>query len=214
MSIIEAFLSGNLDDSTFLKMLENNIDLQEQINALIPVDAVNDPTNSFWDSVGYDSYLPDDFNCVNHIKRVCYDGSAWVALNVFGTLENLYTASHSNFIATKKYVELYRFYLSVVGECYEGPQTEWIVKDLLSNVVGVQPKTKRNKEAKALIQDMFHVVDNHKPRWIQGAEWPMGTKSPMQFIESRRIKEGIDEGWEYVFCDYETGEEKRIVQYY
>ena len=71
-------------------------------------------------------------------------------------------------------------------------------------------KTKRRSFAKSVVKAAFHVVDRKRPRWIQGPEWPMGTDSPMMFIEQKRHGEEV----RYMFQDVTTGEKRVVIQWY
>jgi hypothetical protein len=74
----------------------------------------------------------------------------------------------------------------------------------------ITPKTKRIKETKAKLAELFHVTDRKRPYWIQGAEWPAGKNSPMKYLNKKKISDGMV----YVFSDVDTGEVREIIQYY
>ena len=54
------------------------------------------------------------------------------------------------------------------------------------------------------------MTDNKRPRWIQNAEWPAGKNSPMKYL----YRKSISDGSEYYFEDVDTGEVRKIVQFY
>ena len=215
IKIVELFLSGELDADSFSRELLNDLELENQINQLIPKEAYYNKNHHIWNRLPYGSLLPDGFNCMAFIKRMCkFDGSIADNYNLIGAVEIIYKAVYPKTPCTELYETLAECYLHIAGDCFEGPETEACIEKIVYEIVDIKPKSKRDKTGKELLKNLFHVTDNKRPRWIQGSEWPMGTKTPMQFIDSKRIKDETDEGREYIFRDYETGEEKRIVQYY
>lgn len=74
----------------------------------------------------------------------------------------------------------------------------------------MRPKSERNKKAKEEIRKLFHVEDKKRPKWIQGAAWPMGKKSPMKYVDKKRIGERVD----YYFIDVDTNKERIVQQWY
>ena len=73
-------------------------------------------------------------------------------------------------------------------------------------------KTKKAQRlyAKEKLGELFHIADNKKPRWIQGGEWPMGTRSPMQYV--KRTSGG--DCAHFHFKDVDTDQIRIITQYY
>ncbi|MBP5294665.1 MAG: hypothetical protein J6Y95_02970, partial [Lachnospiraceae bacterium] len=104
----------------------------------------------------------------------------------------------------------YDLYMNAIGECYEGSEVKDLIEQIVHNCISIQPKTKRIKETRQQISQLFHTTDGKRPNWIQGPDWPMGKNSPMKYIERKRKGERVD----YYFEDVDTGEKRLIIQYY
>ena len=70
------------------------------------------------------------------------------------------------------------------------------------------PKTKRKKEAKAAVRNLFHVEGSRYRRWAQEPEWPMGEKSPMAFVSQKRDGDLV----RFEFKDVDTNEIRVVEQ--
>lgn len=211
MSYLDSFLKGDLDDKSFIRYLKCSSELQDEINNLIPFDAVNNPQHAIWKCFSYNALNKDSFNLLQHLNRICYyNGKIGDNLNLFGVLKRLYYFYHPNFPFTNKYHDEFDLYLDAVQDCFDGPEVEDIINHTIEQCILIKPKAKRKKEAKERIKTLFHVESNSLPRWIQGPEWPMGKQSPMKF--ERQEKKG--ELVKYFFVDVDTGEEKVIEQLY
>lgn len=81
---------------------------------------------------------------------------------------------------------------------------------IITEALQEKTKTAQKKKARELIVQAFHVEGRNRPYWIQGADWPMGTKSPMKYLS--RIRRG--EKVTYLFQDVDTQQMREIVQYY
>ncbi len=214
MNLIADFLEGKVDILHFIKVLESDEELQAAISSLIPQKLKLNSKLPFWRTYSYDAYKVDDFDCYKHLKRICkFDNSLGDNLNFFSIIKEAYSIEHS-VNSTSFYEDIYINYLEIAGETYEGPEVFHLIEDIVYSTKDIKPKTARVKTGKSMIKELFHVANNKIPHWIQGAEWPMGTKTPMQYFGSRKIKDDLDEGREYIFRDFETGKERSIIQYY
>ena len=209
--IIQQMLLGQIDMRCFLQIATSDSNLVLAINKLVPEDAINNPEHSVWKKYSYDALKKESFSLWNVIKRYSkFDDSFGENLNVFSIISKFFCFSHIDFIPTTKYEDEFDFLLDVAGESYGGPEVDKIINSIVTEYVYFTPKTKGIREAKAKMAMVFHVVDKKKPRWINGAEWPMGVNSPMQFISIK----SINDGKVYQFKDVDTGEIREIVQYY
>ena len=145
------------------------------------------------------------------------DGSlSWIVktgnrpLSSFSTISHFYCFTHPGITLTTYYKDAFGLYLDAVGDTYDGPEVRDLIECIIKENLLISPKTKRIKTVKQIIKDMFHVEGTNYPRWIQGAEWPMGKDTPMQFIKKVRKGEEVH----FYFEDVSTGETKTIVQFY
>ena len=211
MTVLQQMLSGRIEMDEYLYLLTSDFNLQNELNSIIPRDAIDNPSHLLWKHVSYNflfKYNFDLYNCLISFHRL--DNSISDNLNIFGFIKRIYIHIIPDFTFTKQYHDAHETYLDVVKDCYDGPEVRELVNDIIKECLIVKTKSGRKKEGKKKILERFHVIDKNKPRWIQGAEWPMGANSPMKFVEQKRHKEQV----EYLFIDVDTGEERTIIQYY
>ena len=210
-TLVKQMLEGEITMDAFMPLFLENKELKTYISNLIPVDAVNNPGHILWKNYSYDALFEVDFDLYQHLMYIVrLDGSIGDSLNLSSSLYRVYSYHYPETKLTNIYSNLFDLYLDVVRECYGGPEVEPLIEEIVRSCIDIRPKKTRNKITREKMLVLFHIKDNKFPRWIQGAEWPCGKSTPMQFIKQRRIPEGV----EYLFCDFETGEERVIQQFY
>lgn len=209
--IIQQMLSNQISMREFLQLISSNKDIVNYINTLVPNDSKNNPGHPIWRQFSYDALKAEDFALWDEVKKVCrFDDSLGDNLNIFEIIRVFYCYSHPNFQYTLKYHEEFVLLLDIAGESFGGPEVDKLINEIVSQNVSIQPKTRRIREAKKQLKTVFHVSENKRPYWINGAEWPMGTSSPMRYIDSISTKGGK----KYRFQDEDTGVIREVIQYY
>lgn len=211
MTVLQQMLSDQIEMNEYLYILKSDLNLQKELNNLVPMNAKNNPSHPLWKYASYDFLLKynfDLYNCLISFHRL--DDSISDNLNIFGLIKKIYFYTNPNFTFTTKYHDAYETYLNVVKDCYDGPEVRELVNDIINRCLHLKSKSERKKEGQIKIQEGFHLSNKKKPHWIQGAEWPMGVNSPMKFIKQKRHKEQV----EYLFIDVDTDEERTVIQFY
>ena len=209
--IIEQMLSNQISMKTFIDILSSNPDLVSCVNNLVPEASINNPDHGIWLTFSYEAMKKANFKLWDEIKSIArFDNSLGDNLNIFSNIKTFYCFSHMDFQPTTKYDEEFELLLDIAGECFGGPEVDKQISDIISQYVSMTPKTRRIREAKERLALTFHVLDKKRPRWINGAEWPMGTSSPMQFVDVKSTKDGKI----YRFQDVDTRNFRNIIQYY
>ena len=216
--LVEQGLTGNIDMEQFLKKLQDDPELQEYIRRLVPEEAKEDPSHVFWKSVSYPSVKRDHFDYYRFIFRMANsdlwashpDGRIGKYLNIFSLLKKAYLYYYPDIVCTRRYEDVFDVYLDAVGDCFEGPEVCALVEQIILDAMQLSAKTKRVKQARTVLRDVFHIEGSKRPRWIQGPEWPIGSRSPMQFTGQKKAGETVD----YTFQDVDTGDIRIIKQYY
>ena len=204
-------LIGEIPMSEFIIEVNRSPEAMEQVISIIPKEAIRNPSHGLWQKISYDWARLCDFNAWEGVCNICrFDNSIGDNLNIWGTLQRIYSYSYPNLPYTNKYQDIHTLYLQAIGDYYGGPEVEDIIENIIIDSLKLKTKSQRIKHAKEQIKKAFHIVDNKKPWWIQGAEWPRGVNSPMQFIEKKRRGEEV----RYIFKDIDTGEIRTVVQYY
>lgn len=216
--LVEQVLTGNIDMEQFLKKLQDDPELQEYIRRLVPEEAKEDPSHVFWKSVSYPSVKRDHFDYYRFIFRMA-NSDLWAShpdirigkyLNIFSLLKKAYLYYYPDIVCTRRYEDVFDVYLDAVGDCFEGPEVCARVEQIILDTMQLSAKSKRVKQARTVLRDVFHIEGSKRPRWIQGPEWPIGSRSPMQFTGQKKAGETVD----YTFQDVDTGDIRTIRQYY
>jgi len=210
---IEKMLSGEMPIKDFIQILDNDKNLQEEIRELITKDVIENREHPLWTQyrLSYQALQENNFNLLKHIKQRCeFDNSISDNLNIWGIFQCVYCALFPKTECTTKYQDKFNLYLDVIGDTYDGPEVEPFIESIIDKNIGIEPKSKRLKIAKQQVFEMFHITGKKRPYWIQGAEWPAGKNSPMQFLSQEKICDGK----RFIFKDFDTDEIREVIQYY
>ena len=217
--MIEQFLCGNMDITDFIDLFLHDNDLQDYLRNILSNKEYHSPDHPIWARFSFDALHTFDFDIYEYMKNARmgpnrkiyeFDGEIGNNLNIFGIIEYFYTYFFPDAKCTSYYHDCFDLYLDSVQDCFEGPEVLDQVNAVINDVLqSFQLKTKRKTEAKKRVKELFH-YEGKRPFWIQGPEWPMGVKTPMAYLESKKIADGK----EYVFYDADTGERRIITQYY
>lgn len=211
IQVIEQMLTGEMPMPEFIRRLRTDSELQDTIRHLVPPEAVNNRGHAFWARISYRALEEDGFDFLRHLYGIChFDGGIGDNLDLFGSIRAAYRFYKPNLNYTSQYTDEYNTYLDAVGEYYEGPEVTELLNQIVTEALPIKPKRKREKMLREKLKETFHVVGKKRPYWIQGADWPMGKNSPMQYIGSEKIEDGV----QYVFRDVDTGETRIVEQFY
>lgn len=211
MEAIERMLTGQMEMHEFVEQLNSDQDLQNYIRKLVPKEAVHNPNHCFWDRLSYHTLMKLNFDYLELLYWIGqFDGSVEDNLNISSALSRAYCYYHPQIVCTNKYRDAFDLYLTVIKDCYDGPEVRHITNEIIRNVLEIKTKNQRIKQAKLEVEKQFHVSKRTRPRWMQGPEWPMGIKSPMEFIAQERRNELI----RYVFKDVDTHDVRVVEQMY
>jgi hypothetical protein len=210
MEMIEEMLTGQIGMDTFIEELTADSSLQNTISELVPPAAIGNPNHELWNTASYCALEKYNFDLYKLLVGVCkFDGSLGENLNIFSTIKMVYSFINPDLEYTSIYTDSYRLYLDAIGEWFEGPEVDSVVENIILEALKLKTKKQRIIYAKAAIISAFHVEDK-KPIWIQGGEWPMGKHSPMKFLSKKRKGEEVY----YYFEDVDTGEKRTVIQMY
>lgn len=208
---INGLMTGKVEIGDFIDLFLTSKELQKEVDELLPSEAIGNRNHEFWEKVSYESYAACGFSSSRLMKRRCkFDRTIGDDLNVFGLIETTFKYKYPEIACTKQYHELFNVYLDAVKDCFEGPEVNPTVNEIIRSTVDICPKTLRKKVASEKVKTAFHVEGNKRPYWVQGPEWPMGKNSPMKFVNRKRKGEEVL----YEFIDVDTGEVRIIDQYY
>lgn len=211
MDDFELLFSGQITASDFMAILFADDALTARLNALIPQEAKIDPNHELWSCISRGKLEPYQFR----VRDMLYSWYGFAEKqsdqrDVYNLIRKLYCWNYPNTNCKELRDEEFDLRLELTGEVYGGKEIEHIIDRILAETKEIRKKTERKKEAKRLLRLYFHTDNRNIPRWIQGACWPMGEKSPMQFVGKKHHGEQVN----YTFRDVDTGEERVVIQFY
>lgn len=207
---LEQMLTGQIDMARFVSLLKSDAGLREYLGKLIPQDAIFDPQHPLWHKNSRIYYAENDFDLLKVLQsRHRFDNSIDDNLNIFSIISRVYRCCRPDLPYTSRYEEEADLYLEIADDYFESPEVKPVLEQIVREIVSIKPRFKRRKEIKRKVKSAFHVSGNNLPCWIQNPEWPMGKKSPMQFVNQSEAEDGV----EYLFRDVDTGETRLIAQY-
>lgn len=212
MENIRKFLEGEMGMDEFLPLLKSDELLRNDIRSLIPPNATNNREHGLWKVYSYSTAQKYNFDMLQLLEQMFrLDSSIPDNLNIFGTLRRVYCYFHPDTVCTSVYHDSFHLYLDATGEYFDGPEVNAQVMKIIEKALELNTASKRKQYAKQAIRESFHIDKGCPyPRWIQGAEWPMGEFSPMRYISRKRKGECV----QYLFEDVDTGVKKIVEQYY
>ncbi len=207
--ILLAFLDGRLDAECFVAKLMSDDDLKNAVRALIPEEAKGNSRHLFWTRISYSALKNRSFDYVQYLLDMCtFSGTISDNYNLFHSIKNTFEFIRPDFPFTKAYDDRFDLYLDITQDCFDGPEVHGVVEQIIAESLWIRPKAARKKTAREKIKETFQ-TKGKKPRWIQGAEWPMGKQRPMEFEGQEQKSESV----QYFFRDVDTGEKRVIEQF-
>ena len=98
-----------------------------------------------------------------------------------------------------------------VPKYYWGEEVRRTLHDIvLNSMVLYATQKQRVKYIHEKLKEVFHIENREHPIWIRGPEWPMGIKSPMQYVKTVKVQGGK----QYFFIDIDKREDRIISQVY
>lgn len=132
-------------------------------------------------------------------KSALFNSIAGVVVVAFPTLK-----------LSTEYEKGKNFYYAVVSNTFGGDEVSNFIDSVVNSYVNIHPVSVAKASAKKALRESFHIIGKNFPRWVQEPEWPMGDETPMQFVSQSRIGDKV----EFLFEDYNSKKEKKIVQFY
>ena len=211
MGNIQLMLSGKMEMSEFIILLKTDPITQEEVRNLVAKEAINNVDHGLWKNIAFSSLKNNNFDFIRFLQWMCkFDGTIEDNLNIFSAIERAYLFYYPEFKCTSSYDDKFDLMLDVIKDCFDGPEVSDLVERVIEKSLALKTKKQKISHAKSEIHSLFHVIGSKRPRWIQGAEWPMGKHSPMEYVETKRRGEQVH----YVFRDVDTNDIRIVTQMY
>ena len=203
------FAAGKYSYAEFETLFQLNPEIWDRAQELLTPEMIGDPGHPVWNWTLWSRLEPNRFAVRSACLAFGYDqfGQS-VTWNTISRLVRF----HFPDAKIKEPVEesggdlMGRLGLEDLG----GPEVDGLIREIVDEYRDVRPAKERNKLLKQKLKEVFHVKPRKKPCWAQEPEWPMGEKSPMEFVSKEQEGERV----RYVFRDADTGEERTVEQYY
>ena len=209
---VEDALCGSMEMQAFMALMRRSPTLQEELQSFIPPSAICNPSHDFWNKLKRFGTRKDvtAMQILEEDYRLGFGNSFAEDLNTHSDLGFIYCYWFPQTPLTTIYLERERLFLSAVGEYFGGSEVTPVLCAIITEALQEKTKTAQKKKASELIVQAFHVEGRNRPYWIQGADWPMGTKSPMKYLSRTRRGEKVT----YLFQDVDTLQIRQVEQYY
>lgn len=163
--------------------------------------------------------LPFDAKLFIDEQRKRVHNSLGLHLNIHGLFSSVLVTAfpNDNIVIDQTLHNKHWFMLDACPEYIGGEEVDNLLMDLLETLPDDLSKTKKVKLYKEQLKSLFHIESNKYPRWIQGAEWPMGEDGiPMKFVSQKRKKGKPYDTMlftEFLFEDVKTGKQRIVEQF-
>lgn len=213
------YIEGKVDSKKFIETLKSDSSIVEWLQNIIPAGTTM-----------FDYKFDKCFRVVDK-KEVPYDVNGVIngiltqrgetALGKEYNLHCYITRLIKNYLPMEKFTldkaleTKVKFLLDACPEYLDSLAIEnsGIFENLMEQLPESMSKTKRIKEFRKRLKEMFYVEGQKYPRWIQESEWPLSkTGKPTKFICQKSAQKG--EVCYYYFLDMDTQEKIEIMQAY
>lgn len=207
-SIIEKYMTLQIDTKSFISFVLNDNKLLNEISMLLPTDKTS--TEDKWKNFPY----------MLSLKTHCYDFNRLVKCRfsngvnpsgksgLYDFMYKILTINGFSFEYNEYYKNRFRLLMDIVPEYIGGNEAEQYIDSFISNLPSSFSEIQKKQAIKKMIKDLFLCKNKVKPKWVQEPEWAIADK-PMVFLSQRNI----GDKYIYVFEDRTTGNLKEIIQY-
>lgn len=235
MNDLISYLTGQCSGQEFIQIARKDASIAKWFQDILPsgaevldipyipyrfIDFANEEyqtagsTHPFWKEIHTGeclNCLVDQISFESYFQKTHDFETAGGRLNAYSFLFSLAKKRLPELSYNSRYEIEYDFYLAVCGDYLDGPEVNVFLDKLVYEIYSQSgTKASRIRRAKIVAKNAFHIEGSKYPRWIQGAEWPMGQNSPMEYLSRKRNGERAV----FTFRDVDTGAIREVEQYY
>lgn len=209
MQRIKDFVSGKLTYSQFEEMFTADPSIWDTAQTLLTPEIMNDSNHPFWSKSNRMRLESNNYSVQYACLSFGYDTVGRVITHRL--LGELLSYQYPDVILRDPPDVSVSDLREKLGMDYlGGVEVDNLIDEILNGKDGNTTVTKFINTAKQKLRILFHLIPRKYPRWIQEPEWPMGEKSPMEYIAQQRCGEMV----EFIFQDVDTGEQRIVKQFY
>ena len=204
------YIEGRVESKAFLEEMQKNPEITDWLQTLVPEGTTR---TIYWPKRTVVPYI---------VKDALHDTLTAPGSSVIGRELNvhyeIYCLVNNAFPELKlKYDKTlndkHLFMLDACPEYLDSPDiaSAGIYDKLMDELPKEMSKTKKIKEFRKRLKEMFYIEGHKHPHWIQDSEWPLSkTGKPTKYL---RCKNAGELSY-YYFLDMDTGEEIVVTQAY
>ena len=180
------------------------------IQDLLTEEIIKDPNSPFWTRTNRSALEPNSFSVRAATLAFGFD-TQFGQIHAHSLISDLVEFSYPNIHRKSPPEQEPERLLDKLGFHYlGGAETDGLIRDILYADAEYPNAKERSKALKQALRHAFHLVPRKFPHWAQSPEWPMGTNSPMAFVEEKQDGEWM----QYLFRDVDTDRTILVEQYY
>lgn len=217
------FAEGRVTVPEFIEYCKTHSEVLDYLTKIADSEFKTYVTHISIDENGYKQYTVEElpFDASLDLQSQLSRGGGNLAryLNIHSFYSKIITTAFptDNITVDTTLDEKSSFMSDACPEYIGGPEVEELLGILLETLPKDLSKSKKIRLYKEKLKELFHIEQNKYPRWVQEAEWPMGSDNlPMRFVGQKRKKGKAYETMlytEFLFEDVKTGEQRIIEQF-
>lgn len=209
MQRILDFVSGKLTYSEFEALFTADPSLWDVAQSLLTPEIMNDPHHPFWSRSNRSRLESNNYSVRYACLSFGFDALGKVVTHRM--LGELVTYQYPDVVLRDPPECSVQDLRDKLGMDYlGGAEVDALMDDVLRQKPDDMSTSKFVTHAKQTLRALFHLAPRKYPRWAQEPEWPMGTKSPMEFCGQKRDGERVC----FLFRDVDTQETRTVEQFY
>lgn len=206
------YIEGRMDAGTFEALLENDTDLLEWLQSIVPSTKTMYIFDTTVNNVVQLPYRIDEVlkDCES-IQVGGPKGSPEYRYIVHKEISDLIAVAFPelNLVRDCSIKDNYELCMDACPRYIGGVEIARanIIGALLATVPQTLSKANRKKEAKEKILNAFHIEGKKYPKWKQEPEWPVYNGNPMKFVRTQKVNSEVSI---HYFVDVESGVERCV----
>ncbi len=211
MLVAKRFAEGKMSFPDFDIEQTMHPEMWSWLQSLLSDDIIRQPNHVFWSKCHSRQALEaNSFRVKSTVMTFGLDSTLGQA-RAHDIIGNLVSLAYPEVQLKMPYTMSSFDLLQSIGlDCIGGMEADKIARDIINTVPSGLSIKERKKEAKRLLQEVFH-ISRKKPVWIQEPEWPVYEGRPMKYIRTEKIN---DEAQNHIFIDLETGATRTVFDAY
>lgn len=202
------FAAGKYSFAEFEALFNLHPEIWDRVQELLTEEMIADPAHPVWNWTLRSRLEPNGFSVRTACLAFGYDQFGQHV--TWHTISSLVRYHFLDAKIREPVEESGGDLMARLGLDLGGPEVDDLIRQIVDEYRDVRPAKERNKLLKQKLKEAFHIKPRKKPDWAQEPEWPMGERSPMEYVSKEQEGDLV----RYLFRDVDTGAERIVEQYY